>query len=141
MKKEKNIRIVFGATQKADDDKAEIEQILDGVRIDENGVATLIFEEEWEGVDEPVLSTMMVKPDSVIVKREGPVRTEMEFLRNSDTMCEYETMMGSLSFVITTLELKTDIDEDYLWLYARYEMYAQGSLISENELKIEATDV
>ena len=134
----KAVNIEFDATQKAGGEEACVRQQLSGVRGKEKGDVVLLFSENWEGVEEEVHTALFVKEDSVIVKREGPVRTEMEFQRDSDTMCEYETGVGTLNFVITTKELKILLTEDLISIRIAYEMFANGNPVSENTLYVEA---
>ncbi len=137
---EKAVKISFSAMQKSDSEKAEISQILDGTRVDQDGAVCLSFEESWEGVEGLVLSDMKVTREGIVVERSGPVQTKMEFLPDADTMCEYRTQIGTISFVISTLTMDVGIGEERISFFVRYEMYAQGELVSENELSVEAKD-
>ncbi len=137
---EKSVKISFSALQKSDNEKAEISQILDGTRVDSDGAVYLSFEENWEGVEGLVHSDMRLTREGIVVERSGPVQTKMEFLPDEDTMCEYQTQIGTISFVISTLTMDMGIGEERVSFFVRYEMYAQGELISENELSVEAKD-
>ena len=134
---EEKVKIIFSAEQRSDGENAEISQILDGTRRDEGDTVILTFDEAWEGVEEAVHSVMRIQENSVTVERKGPVRTVMEFLAESDTMCEYETALGTLDFVITTLDMEIERSAERIQVMVHYEMYAQGSLISENRLSVE----
>ncbi len=137
---EKKVKISFSALQRSDNEKAEISQILDGTRVDQDGAVYLSFEESWEGVEGLVHSDMRVTKERIVVERSGPVQTRMDFLPDEDTMCEYRTQIGTIAFVISTLTMDVGIGEERLSFFVRYEMYAQGELVSENELSVEARD-
>lgn len=135
---EREVRIRFSSIQETDGQKTDISQIVAGVRSEEEGVTVLRFTEKMEEMDATVESTMWLRPGEVTLSRTGGIASDMVFKNDNDTMCEYSTPLGMLSFVVTTNDMSLQVDENEIDIHISYDMYAYGSLVTSNELSINA---
>lgn len=82
-------------------------------------------------------STLVVKEGEVTLTRNGTTRTTMTFIKGKRCPFEYEIAAGALSMSNVATEVHSTLDENGGRLTLRYLLYADGGLLSKNEMIID----
>ena len=83
-----------------------------------------------------VPSMIVVGENEIRIHRTGALKSDLIFSPEEDHECPYTTPMGIISLTTRTKSLDIFIDEKKLDIYLNYELFSNGSLISENEINI-----
>lgn len=98
----------------------------------------------YEGVDEetPQLITrhrIVVRGNRVEVQRTGALRSSMVIVPGELNQSEYETPYGTLQIDFFGISAETEARDDGVTVRMKYEIRLADTIVSENELVIEAT--
>jgi|GEM_PF-2670456 Uncharacterized protein conserved in bacteria len=98
----------------------------------------------YEGVDEetPQLITrhrIVVRGNRVEVQRTGALRSSMVIVPGELNQSEYETPYGTLQLDFFGISAETEARDDGVTVRMKYEIRLADTIVSENELVIEAT--
>ena len=102
--------------------------------VHEHGVVLTYAE---EGDLEGTASTLVVKEGEVTLTRNGTTRTAMRFIKGKRCPFEYETAAGVLSMSVVATAVDSTLAENGGRLSLRYLLYADGGLLSKNEMIID----
>lgn len=67
-----------------------------------NNTHYLLYEEQMEGLDEPIHNLVKIRPGHMEVRKKGPVQTNMIFETEKQNMACYQTPYGPIQMDITT---------------------------------------
>lgn len=112
-----------------------------------NGTSYIIYKEKILS-DKPAVATMLKLTDnSLTVTRNGHVKSQQYFAKNSTSNCDYETPYGKLAIMIKThsfksvplKEFKTKnlTNSIYRTIEIEYVVYSNGKWQSDNKLIID----
>lgn len=85
---------------------------------------------------EGTTTTLKIKPNKVLLIREGTTTTTMEFEKNNKYTTLYNTPYGALELVILTKELNVNLDEKGGDIFINYDMSVSGQVPQKTELNI-----
>ena len=85
---------------------------------------------------EGTTTTLKIKPDKVLLIREGTTNAKMEFEKNSKYTTLYNTPYGALELIILTKELKVNVNDKGGDIYINYHMSVAGQVAQKTELSI-----
>ncbi|NLM36211.1 MAG: DUF1934 domain-containing protein [Clostridiales bacterium] len=77
-----------------------------------------------------------INPEKVVLMREGTTTAKMEFEKNNKYTTLYNTPYGVLELVISTRNIKVDIDDNGGDIYIDYDMSVAGQASHNTELSI-----
>ena len=77
-----------------------------------------------------------INPEKVVLMREGTTTANMEFEKNNKYTTLYNTPYGVLELVISTRNIKVDIDDNGGDIYIDYDMSVAGQASHNTELSI-----
>lgn len=126
----KQLRII--SRQTVDGETAEqLYETTAAYSVHENSI---VFTYAEDGDLEGTASTLVVKDGEVTMTRNGTVRTVMPFLLGKRSAFAYETVAGTLSMSVVTASIESTLGENGGRLAMRYLLYADGGLLSKNEM-------
>lgn len=99
------------------------------------GAVTLTYDEQ--GDMRGTTTTLTVQGDTVTMKRRGLTNTQMTFERKKRHAFDYETEAGLFKLSTVTESVDTDWDEHGGTLTLNYRLFADGLLVSKNEIIID----
>ncbi len=95
------------------------------------------FDETLEGTTAATRNHVIVGPDRVEVRKNGPVVTSMIFEKGKRHPMVYRTAFGQLSMEIQTKELTVEEDEEWMTVTLRYRIRSGSQTVSENVTVLE----
>ena len=137
MEEQKDVLITIRSSQMlegGEDDGAEL--VTEGkYRFSGNGIRLSYQETELTGL-EGTRTVFRVRPDEVILRREGAVNSEMVFRPGEQSSFAYETEFGVLQMGLDTRWLELRLDEHGGELEIVYDLDFERSFVSRNTFKI-----
>lgn len=100
-----------------------------------NDAVTLTYDEQ--GDMRGTTTAVTVAGDTVVIQRRGLTQTRMEFTAKKRCSFDYETAAGLLKLSTVTETADAAFTADGGTLTLRYRLYADGGLISKNEIVME----
>ena len=85
---------------------------------------------------EGTTTILEINPEKVVLMREGTTTAKMEFEKNNKYTTLYNTPYGALELVISTRNLKVNIDDNGGDIYIDYDMSVAGQASQNTELSI-----
>ncbi|NLZ47714.1 MAG: DUF1934 domain-containing protein [Clostridiales bacterium] len=85
---------------------------------------------------EGTTTILEINPEKVVLMREGTTTAKMEFEKNNKYTTLYNTPYGVLELVISTRNIKVDIDDNGGDIYIDYDMSVAGQASYNTELNI-----
>lgn len=119
------------------------EQIVDGQRQEpvvtitrgmyyfKNGKHYILYEEMSEGASEAVRNRVKLKEDSVEIRKQGAVTTQMTFETGKKTRTSYPTPFGSLFLDFSTSSIEIVQQERAISLTLHYDMAEEERHLAE----------
>lgn len=127
------ISIVSGEKLKKDD---LIEVKTPGNYYISDGTYLAKYDETEISGMEGTTTTIEIHPNKLSLIREGTTNAKMEFEKNNKYTTLYNTPYGSLELVISTKELKVDVNDNGGEIRINYDMSVAGQKPQQTELKI-----
>ena len=131
----KRALISISSRQKAKDEDV-IEVQTPGSYYKEEDLYLAQYNETEVSGMEGTTTTLKIRPDKVLLIREGTTNAQMEFEKNSKYTTLYNTPYGALELVIQTKELKINVDEKGGDIFINYNMSIAGQVAQKTELSI-----
>ncbi|WP_139905703.1 DUF1934 domain-containing protein [Clostridium thermarum] len=85
---------------------------------------------------EGTTTSLQIQPNKVLLIREGTTTAKMEFAKDSKYTTLYNTPYGALELVISTKELKVNVDDKGGEIFIKYDMSIAGQIPQKTELNI-----
>lgn len=85
---------------------------------------------------EGTTTILEINPEKVVLMREGTTTAKMEFEKNNKYTTLYNTPYGALELIISTRNIKVDIDDNGGNIYIDYDMSVAGQASHNTELSI-----
>ena len=141
MEKEVRIRVAGLHTQNTPEnekDQNPVEVLVPGEYYCRNGIHYLKYEETVDEGSAPVMNLIRIAPDSMEVRKKGPVSSRMVFERGRKTSAEYAGPYGTIHLGIDTTALSVREGEGELEVLASYTLDMDGAFASDCSLQIQA---
>ncbi|MCD6436627.1 MAG: DUF1934 domain-containing protein [Clostridiales bacterium] len=121
-----------------EDDEDRIEFTTEGEFQKKDNIITIVYEESEISGMEGSFTTLVVKDESVIMKRDGLASSEMVFKEGMRYKSDYSTSYGLFKVELLTNQLMSDFDEDGTGaITIEYDMSIRGLSESNNRLIVE----
>lgn len=119
-------------------DAAEpIEVVFPALYYYKNGKHYILYEEPVEGMPGTIKNKIKIKEgESLEVSKSGVTSAHMLFEKDKIGVTQYETPYGMIVIGTYTNELRTNVTEERIEVYARYEMDVSGEKIADCEVRI-----
>ena len=98
----RDVLIRLSGLQATEGDEGVVEVITAGDYFWKNNKHYLIYDEVMEGLDGAIRNTMKLTPETLEIKKSGPVSASMVFEVDKKTQTHYATPMGELLVEMTT---------------------------------------
>ena len=132
----KDVIISVVGTQMLEDDRDSIELVTGGVYTYGGEETSFSYQEsELTGL-EGTQTTFTVRPDSVILRREGTLNTQMVFELGKKHVCLYDTPYGAVTMGVNTHLIRHRLDEHGGDLEIEYVLDLEHAVIGRNSFKI-----
>ena len=95
-----------------------------------------IYEEVMDGFPNPFQTRLKLKDTSLELYRAGSVKQRMLFEEGNVYCTEYHTPYGTLMLEMRTKQLNVNLLDEQISIIAEYDIYSNGSKISENRIEI-----
>ena len=120
----------YDAGEASGDETEPIEVTTPGMYYFKNGKHYLLYEEPVEGTGQTV------KNESLEIFKSGANSAHMLFEKDKIHVMQIDTPYGALVIGTYTQELKTNVTEEQIDVYSRYEMDVSGDKIADCEVRI-----
>jgi uncharacterized beta-barrel protein YwiB (DUF1934 family) len=118
----KDVLIKISGLQMMDEESDNIEVITAGQYFLKNGKHYVIYDEEIEGFEGTVHSTIRITPELLDIRKTGTVETHMVFSLDNKDMTHYATPLGEMVIETTTNRISMEADEDSLQVKVEYSL-------------------
>lgn len=116
-----------------------IETLTTGEYYFRNQTHYLLFDEMFEGVDEPAHNMLKIRPGHMEVRKRGAVNVHMIFEKDKKNFALYQTPMGTMEMEITATGVTMRGAADWMEIEAHYALGMNGNLMADCEMKIRVT--
>ncbi len=116
-----------------------IETLTTGEYYFRNGTHYLLFDEMFEGVEEPAHNMMKLRPGLMEVRKRGAVNVHMIFEADKKNFAFYQTPMGTMEMEITATSVSLRGTAEWLEIKSRYALGMNGVLVADCDLTIRVT--
>jgi uncharacterized beta-barrel protein YwiB (DUF1934 family) len=114
--------IKISGLQQMDGGSDDIEVITAGQYFWKNGKHYVIYDEEIEGFEGTIHSTIRITPELLDIRKTGTVRTHMVFSLDNKEQTHYATPMGEMILETTTKRICFEENEDSLKVEVDYSL-------------------
>ncbi|RST83973.1 DUF1934 domain-containing protein [Blautia sp. SG-772] len=104
-----------------------------------NNTHYLLYEEQMEGLDEPIRNLVKIRPGHMEVRKKGPVQTNMVFETEKQNMACYQTPYGPIQMDITTTGVNLGEEEELLEIKTEYVLGMNGQKVADCQMHIRVT--
>ncbi len=127
----------YDAGEASGDETEPIEVTTPGMYYFKNGKHYLLYEEPVEGTGQTVKNKIKIKDnESLEIFKSGANSAHMLFEKDKIHVMQIDTPYGALVIGTYTQELKTNVTEEQIDVYSRYEMDVSGDKIADCEVRI-----
>lgn len=132
----KEVMVTVHGTQTGEMQKDESSFAVPGSYYEKDGQRIVLYEEIIEGIEVPVKNRLVFSEKSVLLKKSGAVRWDMEFVLQEKKVTEYHTPYGPITMGIFTKDILKFETEDKIRLIVRYDLEMQGEHQADCEVNI-----
>ncbi len=127
----------YDAGEASGDETEPIEVTTPGIYYFKNGKHYLLYEEPVEGTGQTVKNKIKIKDnESLEIFKSGASSAHMLFEKDKIHVMQVDTPYGALVIGTYTHELETNVTEEQIDVYSRYEMDVSGDKIADCEVRI-----
>ncbi|MCD8097558.1 MAG: DUF1934 domain-containing protein [Lachnospiraceae bacterium] len=134
MKKE--VTVTISGLHIAEDGQQKLETVHDGEYYEKNGVHYLFFDEQQEGLAEPVRNRYTMTADSLEVRRSGPVTAVLHFRAGERRQNSYQVPWGNLCVESDTTRVRLDAGENRLEMNVSYRLSLNGEEQADCDIRV-----
>lgn len=116
-----------------------LELITTGEYYYRNHTHYLLYDEQMEGLDEPVHNVVKIRPGYVEVRKKGPVQTNMIFEKEKKNLTCYQTPYGPIQMEIATTQVHLGEEEELLEILTEYALGMNGQPVADCRMQIRVT--
>lgn len=119
-----------------DEDLEKIETICPGEYFFRNNAHFILYEERFEGFDEPVKNVLKLREKEFSILKKGIINVHMVFSEGKKTLTEYATPFGTILLALDTYNIGIEQGDDYLNITISYGMEANYQFIADCNISI-----
>lgn len=116
-----------------------LELITTGEYYYRNDTHYLLYDEQMEGLYEPVHNMVKIRPGHMEVRKKGPVQTNMVFEEEKQNLTCYQTPYGPIQMEITTTGVNFGEEEELLEVKTEYVLGMNGQKVADCRMHIRVT--
>ena len=123
------------------DDEDTMDFTTDGMYSYDRGVSTLsYFESEVTGL-EGTRTSLMVKPDEIILDRDGSLKSHMVFREGLKNSFIYQTPFGNATLGVDTRKIKHSFNENGGSMEIDYIVNMEHVVVTRNRFQLKVTEL
>ena len=119
-----------------DEDLEKIETICPGEYFYRNNTHFILYEELFEGFEEPVKNIVKLREKEFSLLKKGVINVHMVFSEGKKTLTEYATPFGTILLALDTYNIGVEQGEDFLNNTIGYGMEANYQFIADCNITI-----
>ena len=119
-----------------DEDLEKIETICPGEYYFRNNAHFILYEERFEGFDEPVKNVLKLREKEFSRLKKGMINVHMVFSEGKKTLTEYATPFGTILLALDTYSIGIEQGDDHLDISICYGMEANYQFIADCNISI-----
>ncbi len=119
-----------------DEDLEKIETICPGEYYFRNNAHFILYEERFEGFDEPVKNVLKLREKEFSLLKKGMINVHMVFSEGKKTLTEYATPFGTILLALDTYSIGIEQVDDHLDISICYGMEANYQFIADCNISI-----
>lgn len=132
-----NVVIRISGLQKVESTGENVEMLAAGKHYIKNNKHYLLYDEIDEESGIKTKNTIKFTDTSAEVIRKGTINGRLVFSKGDNNQSLYSTPFGDLLMEIFTKNIKLNQQQDSVNLRIDYELYANNSKVSDNEIEID----
>ncbi len=123
------------------DDEDTMDFTTDGLYSYDSGIGTLsYYESEVTGL-EGTCTSVMVKPDEIILDRDGSLKSRMVFREGAKNSFIYQTPFGNATMGVDTRRIKQSFDENGGCMEIDYIINMEHVVVTRNRFQLKVTEL
>lgn len=123
------------------DDEDTMEFTTDGLYSYDSGVSTLsYYESEVTGLS-GTKTSVRIKPDEIVVDREGSMKSRMVFREGQRNSFVYSTPFGNAAMGIDTRSIRHNFNENGGSMEIDYILNMEHVVVTRNRFRLKVTDI
>ncbi len=131
------LQFVSEEPEEVDEDELhKIETVCCGKYYLKNGTHFVLYEEVFEGMDEPVKNMFRFNEKEVCLTKKGPINVQMVFSKGNKTMSDYNTPYGSILMGLDTQEIAIEQDNGCIEVHISYALEANYQFVADCDITI-----
>ena len=133
----KDVVISVRGLQVMDNESAEdIETVQQGEYFERNGSIFLLYDEYYEGFDEPVKNVMKIRGNEMTLTKRGIINVQMNFEAGKKNLTRYQTPYGVMMIGLDTSRVVCLQEEKSLAIEIDYTLEANYQYVSDSKIRI-----
>ncbi|AGK95432.1 DUF1934 domain-containing protein [Clostridium pasteurianum] len=132
---EKKAIITISSIQ-GDKEEDTIQVVTPGIFYLKDDFYYAIYEETEISGMQGTTTTLKIKPEELILLREGTTNANMHFLCGTNNLSMYDTPYGTLKMEVDTKEINIDVNEKGGNISVKYDMNISGQMVPATSLDI-----
>lgn len=133
----KDVVISVRGLQVMDNESAEdIETVQQGEYFERNGSIFLLYDEYYEGFDEPVKNVMKIRGNEMTLTKRGIINVQMNFEAGKKNLTCYQTPYGVMMIGLDTSRVVCLQEEKSLAIEIDYTLEANYQYVSDSKIRI-----
>ena len=133
----KDVVISVRGLQVMDNESAEdIETVQQGEYFERNGGICLLYDEYYEGFDEPVKNVMKIRGNEMTLTKRGIINVQMNFEAGKKNLTRYQTPYGVMMIGLDTSRVVCLQEEKSLAIEIDYTLEANYQYVSDSKIRI-----
>lgn len=128
--------IITISSIQGDKEEDSIQVVTPGIFYLKDDFYCAVYEETEISGMEGTTTTLKIKPEELILLREGTTNANMHFVCGENNLSMYDTPYGTLKMEVDTKEINIDVNEKGGNISVKYDMNISGQMVSETSLDI-----
>ena len=134
----KDVMVTISGFHVEEEESDTIEMVHIGQYFERNDTQYLLYDEQLEGMSEPVKNRIKIRKGKMELQKRGPVTTNMVFEEGKRESSTYAIPYGSFLMETYTKKVEFHLEEDCLKAKAFYELNINGVRYAKREVRIKA---
>jgi uncharacterized beta-barrel protein YwiB (DUF1934 family) len=136
----KEVTLFISGLHMADNGEDNVDIVADGQYFYKNGSHYIIYNEKYEGFDEPAKSRIKIKSDCLEIKRQGIIEVFMVFEKGKTHISDYRFPYGTMMVGIHTTNMKVEEIDGRMFIKVEYSIEIDGVHQADSSIKIKIED-
>lgn len=132
----KDVTLSISGLHMADSGEDNVDMVAEGQYFYKNGSHYIIYNETYDGFDEPAKSRIKIKSGCLEIKRQGLIDVIMVFEKNKTHISDYRFPYGIMQVGIHTTDIKVEETDGRMFVNVDYSMEVDGVHQADSRIKI-----